>query len=139
MNIFDAYRMENGELYQFPLSAMAEKFNLSKEFHIPFSIAYYPDVSAAVDILLYDGSSSYQWEDDKTLAWEFLKFLASEEIQQVTRQVEQWILLINAYRPEDSDLITFTEGELQRFLYGKQTALEMVDSLERKLEQYINE
>lgn len=176
---------------------MPEKFDYSREFHIPFNIRYQMDVEMAMNQLFYKSDEFYQWEYDdgkvylcpyyamdfginssskqKELAWEFLKFMASdeiqtlpsfpwagvnkkglaartagrmtngetqyseEEIQLAVTQLERWILQINAYRPEDADLITLTEGELNQFLNGNQTALETVDSLERKLQQYINE
>lgn len=178
---------------------MPENFNYSQEFHIPFSIAYWPDKSAATEMLFGDNAISYQWEyddgsvylspyyaldfginsasDKKDLAWEFLKFLASDEIQtlpslpwagvnkkglearitgsvmseesernyseeeirMIFEQVEKWIMQINAYRPEDSELINISEGELAQFIEGKTSALETIDNLERKLEQYVNE
>ena len=46
---------------------------------------------------------------------------------------------INAYQQEDAEIINISEDELESFLNGKTSALETVDNLERKLEQYINE
>lgn len=171
--------------------------NASQAGHTCFSIGYHPDDEAAYRMLFLKDTKAYQWEnqdgkvylcpyyaldfginsasEQKELAWEFLKFLASdeiqtlpsfpwagvnrnglaariagsmkadgvydseEEIQAVTELIESWILEINAYRTEDAELINLTEGELNLFLEGKTSALETIDNLERKLEQYVNE
>lgn len=176
--------------------SMPSNFDIAREFHLPFSIRYQVDWQVAADMLLYDNTWVTQWEYDdgsvylcpyyaldfgvnsaseqKELAWEFLKFLVSDDIQtlpflpwagvnkkglaarisgemksnfdyteeeiaMVTEQVEKWILEINAYKQEDAEIINISEDELESFLNGKTSALETVDNLERKLEQYINE
>lgn len=176
--------------------SMPSDFDMTREVHTPFSIRYQVDWQVAADMLLYDNVRAAQWEyddgnvylcpyyaldfginsasEEKELAWEFLKFFVSEDIQTlpslpwagvnkkglaarisgemksnfdyteeeiavVTTQVEKWILEINAYKQEDAEIINISEDELESFLNGKTSALETVDNLERKLEQYINE
>lgn len=163
--------------------------------YVPFSISYRSDVEWAMDIVVYDAPDEVcQWEYDdgkvylcpyyaldfginsasqnKDAAWEFLKFLVSEEIQTlpslpwagvnkkglqarvngnigtecteeqkqaVFELVESWIMEINAYRQEDTDLITLTEGVLAQFRDGTLSAEETLDDLENKLMQFMSE
>ena len=53
--------------------------------------------------------------------------------------VEGWILEINAYRQEDSELIALTEGILDGFVNGGKSAYETLDDLENKLKQFMSE
>lgn len=163
--------------------------------YVPFNIAYRSDVEWAIDIAVYDMPVEVcQWEYDdgkvylcpyyaldfginsasenKDAAWEFLKFLVSEEIQTlpslpwagvnkkglqarvngnigtecteeqkqaVFELVENWVMEINAYRQEDTDLITLTEGVLAQFRDGSLSAEETLNDLENKLMQFMSE
>ena len=167
--------------------------------HVPFRIAYRPDVEWALDIVAYGMPvEACQWEYDdgkvylcpyyaldfginsaspnKDTAWEFLKFLVSDEIQTlpslpwagvnrkglqarvkgalgtneeteyteeqkqaVFELVEKWVMEIDAYRQEDTDLITLTEGVLAQFKDGNLSAYETLDDLENKLTQFMSE
>lgn len=62
-----------------------------------------------------------------------------EEIQAVFKQLESWVVQINGYRQEDSELITLTESVLFDFKDGKLTADEALDDLKVKLEQFMSE
>lgn len=62
-----------------------------------------------------------------------------EEIQAVFKQLESWIVQINGYKQEDSEIITLTESVLLDFKAGKLTADEALDDLKAKLEQFMSE
>lgn len=65
--------------------------------------------------------------------------VTKEEIDAVVAQLESWILQIDAYRQEDSELIVLTESVLENFRNGSMTAEETLDDLESKLEQFMSE
>lgn len=64
---------------------------------------------------------------------------ADEEIQAVFEQLESWIVQINGYRQEDSELITLTESVMFDFMDGRLTVDETLDDLKAKLEQFMSE
>lgn len=168
----------------------------SNEYHLPYGISYQADVEAAAAMLANEAQETLQWKYDdgkvylspyyaldfgitgksesKGQAWEFLKFLVSEEVQTLpscpnagvnkkglAQRVEGsmatmggfsqtdvdtakacidgWVSQINAYRSEDTELIQITEGVLQEYLDGSQTAEATIDKLISRLEQYMNE
>lgn len=191
MNILKVF-VEMAEYKELP-----KNWDFSTESHEPFNLRYQLDDEVAREMLFDDHMTALQWEHEdgnvylcpyyaldfgitsnstqKELAWEFLKFLSSDEIQtlpslpwagvnrkglyariagscassereytpeevkQVQQLVEGWVEQISAYRQEDAELITMTEQELDNFLTSKTSALETIDSLERKLQQYVSE
>lgn len=110
---------------------------------------------------------------NKALAWEFLKFLLSDEVQtlpafpnasinknglrarvenyceawelseergeEILRLTDGWLSQVNAYRPEDTDLIQLGDSIMAEFLNGRLTAEEAVSEAEFRLEQYLSE
>lgn len=64
---------------------------------------------------------------------------AQEDAQKIVSTVEGWVLQINAYRPENTDLIQISEGTLNEYAEGKTTAEETINNLISRLEQYMNE
>lgn len=110
---------------------------------------------------------------NKALAWEFLKFLASdevqtlptfpyagvnkngvrarietysqvyqmpaEEIEEIVKLIDGWLVQVNGYRSEDTDLIQIGDAILQEFLDGSLTAEEAVAEVAFRLEQHLSE
>lgn len=64
---------------------------------------------------------------------------SEEQKQAILQQLEQWILMINAYRQEDTDLIILTESVLAEFTAGNRSAEETLDDLQYKLEQFMSQ
>lgn len=110
--------------------------------------------------------------ENKALAWEFLRFLLSDDVQtlpsfpyaginknglrarveaycdasglqeqsdEMLELVSGWLVQINGYRMEDTDLIQIGDAVLGEFMDGSLTAEEAVSEVEFRLEQYMSE
>lgn len=64
---------------------------------------------------------------------------SEEQKEQIKQLIESWILQINAYKQADAKLVTISDEEFFNFYFGRNTALEVADNLERKLQKYLSE